>query len=52
MAPSDGEIVPRFVITALHSEVKREHSQPIGGQTDFAVAFIVINITPSFVTTC
>lgn len=50
MTPSDVETVPVFVITALHSKVKREHSQPIGGQKDIAVAFSVINIIPSFVT--
>jgi len=50
VTPSDVETVPVFVITALHSKVKREHSQPIGGQKDIAVAFSVINIIPSFVT--
>jgi hypothetical protein len=52
VAPSDVETVPRFVITALHSKVNREYSQPIGGQKDVAVAFIVICIIPSFVTMC
>ena len=45
-------IVPRSVITALHSKVKMEQSQPTGGQKDVAAAFNIINITQSFVTMC
>jgi hypothetical protein len=52
VASSDVETAPRFVITALRSKVNREYSQPIGGQKDVAVAFIVICIIPSFVAVC
>jgi hypothetical protein len=52
VAPSDAEIVPRFVIIALHSKVKREQSQPKRGQKDVTVKFNVTDFIPSFVTTC